>query len=121
MGSVKLGFAMCSATAEAPSDADIARRSGKQPVSDHETQLVLGVVAQTVDLQDRIYELMVARGWSWMDLAFALGRSRQAVLASINRKRVQYKRLKQIAALLEVPTEELVDSQWDCAANDEIK
>ena len=114
---------MSPATAEATgasSAADIARRSEKQSVGDQEPQFVLGVVAQTADLQDRIHEVLKSRGWSWIDLADALGRTRQAVLASINRREVQYSRVRHIAVLLDVPTRQLLDKSWNCAANDKI-
>ena len=102
------------------SAADIARRSEKQSVGAQEPQFVLGVVAQTVDLQDRIHEVLIEQGCSWSELAEALGRTRQAVLASINRRHVQYSRVREIAVLLNVPTEQLLDKSWNCAANDEI-
>lgn len=102
------------------SAADIARRSEKQSVEDHEPQFVLGVVAQTTDLQDRVHTVLLAKGWDWEDLANGLGRTRQAVLASINRRKVQYSRVREIAALLDVPTKQLLVKQWNCAANDKI-
>ncbi len=102
------------------SAADIARRSEKQSVGAEEPQFVLGVIAQTTDLQDRVHEVLIEKGWDWADLAYALGRTRQAVLASINRRQVQYSRVKHIARLLDVPTKRLLDKQWNCAANDKI-
>ena len=104
----------------ASSAADIARRSEKQSVGDQEPQFVLGVVAQTVILQDRIHEVLISKGWNWMDLAGALGRTRQAVLTSINRRHVQYSRVHQIAVFLNVPTRQLLDRQWNWDANDKI-
>lgn len=122
MGSGKLWLAMTPAAAESgtSSAADIARRSEKQSVGAREPQFVLGVVAQTANLQDRVREALVAKGSDWCSLADALGRTRQAVLASINRRHVQYSRLREIAGFLDVPTEKLLDKQWNCAANDEI-
>lgn len=114
---------MSPVAAESPgtsSAADIARRSEKQSVKAREPQFVLGVIAQTEDLQDRVHEVLIAKGWDWTDLANAIGRTRQAVLASINRRRVQYSRVREIAGFLDVPTKRLLDKQWNCAANDKI-
>lgn len=102
------------------SAADIARRSKKQSVGDQEPQFVLGVVAQTAGLKGRIHAAMIAKGWSWYDLAHALVLTRQAVLMSIERRHVQYSRVRQIALLLNVPVSQLLDEQWNCAANDKI-
>ncbi len=102
------------------SAADIARRSEKQSVRAREPQFVLGIIAQTTDLQDRVHEVLRAKGWDWADLAVALGKTRQAVLASINRRHVQYSRVRDIAALLDVPTKRLLVKSWNCAANDKI-
>ncbi len=110
---------MPTAAADAPtSAADIARRNGKQPVEDHEAQFVLGIVAQTSGLQDRVHRVMVAKKKDWQALADGLGVSRQAILASINRRQVPFTRVKEIAAFLGVPTRSFIEKQWNCAAND---
>ncbi len=101
--------------------AEIARRSEKQSVGAQEPQFVLGVVAQTAGLQDRVWEVLIAKGWDWTRLAVSLGRTRQAVLASINRRHVQYSRVRDIAKLLDVPTMRLLDKSWNCDENDEIE
>lgn len=100
------------------SAADIARRSGKQSVGADEPQLVLGVIAQTSALQVRVQQALIAKGWDWADLADALGRTRQAILASINRRNVQYSRVRDIAVILEVSPKCLIDKSWSCATND---
>ena len=124
IASDKLGFTMPQAATEASeptSAADIARRSRKQSVEDHEPQLVLGIVAHTSDLRDRVHDALLAKGWDWAALADALMLTRQAVLSSISRRHVQYTRVKQIAVLLDVTTKSLLVKQYDCAANEKSK
>jgi hypothetical protein len=102
------------------SAARIARRSKKGSVEPDEVQFVMGVIAQTDDLQTRVHELLIAKGMGWEDLAGSLGVTRQAVLASINRRHVQYSRVKAIASRLGVPTGSLLVKPWNLGNNDKI-
>lgn len=107
-------------TAPGTSSADIARRSEEKAVLGREPQLVMGVVAQTTCLHARIRFCLRAKGLRWADLAESIGLTRQAVLASVIRRYVQYSRVREIAAFIGVSPEELLDEEWTRSANDEI-
>lgn len=107
-----------SAAAETTTDAnDIARRSDKESVLAKEPQFVMGVVGDTTGLHDRVRTELRRKGLDWPDLAEGIQRSRQAILVSIQRRHVQYSRVREIATFLEIDPRELMDREWDIAAN----
>lgn len=92
--------------------AEIARSEGRRAVGMNEDQLIVGYLGRTSNVHDKIIIEMEAHGITWTMMAAELGCSRQALVASLKRRHVQFPRLLSVCKILKgVPRRKLTDEE----------
>lgn len=106
-------------------------------MGENEDQLIVGYLGCTRNVHDRIIQVMEEQEVTWTMMAKELGCSRQALVASLKRRHVQYPRMFRVCRYLanvrkgKLPESELltltgqisdqyVDSVFDLTANSRL-